>query len=259
MKNIKIVSLLFCLALIPLVSNRLPPNTVGSIKLEFVSLIQTPLKLINSFSNMASAFEFKNLHKENTELKKQVGVLKQRLIDFREIDIENIRLKKLLDFKETLQYRTISVQVIGKDASAFSMSLIINKGYNDGVKLDMPVIAPLGLVGKVSEVGKNIARVTLIKDPNLKVSVMTQTTRDEAILESYRKGLCRMKYVDVNASLLKNDIVLTSGKGGVYPKGLPVGTVVSYKKDFNRLYQIATVKPFVDFSKIEELICLQLD
>lgn len=260
MKNIKLISLLIGLSLVPLVSNVLPPNTINSVKIEFVSLIKTPLKLTNSLSNsLSGVFEFRNLQSENRILKKKTEELTLQLINYREAYIENRRLKELLVFKKGLTYRSICAQVIGKDVSSFSSSLLINKGLDEGIKLDMPVVTNLGLVGRVSEVGRHMSRIVLITDPNLKVSAIAQTTRDEGVIEGYTKGLCRMKYIDVNAKLLKNDIVLTLGEGRLFPKGFPIGTIVAYKKDFNRLYHIATVKPFADFSKLEEVFCLEVD
>jgi len=259
-KNIKLISLLIGLSLIPVISNTLPVNTINSIKLEFISFIKTPLRLANSFSNSLSrAFEFRNLQMENQMLKKNIEGLKLQLINLREAYIENQRLKELLAFKKSLGHRSIACRVIGKDVSSFSNSLLIDKGFSNGIKLDMPVVTHLGLIGKISEIGKHTSRVVLITDPNLKVSAMAQTTRDEGIIEGLTNGLCRMKYIDVNATLLKNDVILTSGLGGIFPKGLPIGTIASFKKDFNRLYQIATVKPFFNFSKLEEVLCLETD
>lgn len=260
MKNIKLISLLIGLSLFPLVSNVLPPNIINSVKIEFISVIKAPLRIANSLSKgLSGVFEFKNLQNENRVLKKKAEELTLQLINYREAYLENQRLKELLAFKKGLAHPSICAQVIGKDMSSFSSSLLINKGLDEGIKLDMPVVANLGLVGRVSEVGRHMSRVALITDPNLKVSAIAQTTRDVGVIEGYTGGLCRMKYIDVNAKLLKNDIVLTLGHGKLYPKGYPIGIIVSYKKDFNRLYHIAIVKPFTDFSKLEEVFCLEVD
>ncbi len=259
MKNIKLISLLVGLSLIPLVSNTLPVNTLNSLKLEFISLIKTPLRLANSLSaTLNKALEFKNLRAENLLLKKKAEELTLQLINLREAHAENQRLRELLNFKKSLNQRSIAARVIGRDSSAFSSSVLIDKGASNAIRLGMPVVTSLGLVGRVSEVGTSLSRVILITDPDLKVSAIAQTTRDEGLIEGFSGSLCRMKYVDVNSSLLKNDVVLTSGQGGGYPKGIPIGTIVSLKKDFNRLYQFAIVKPFFNSSNLEEVLCLEV-
>ena len=197
-------------------------------------------------------------NRENQELREQIGVLEGELSQLKEIRQENERLRQLLKFQKNSTWRTISAQVIGRDLSHWSYHLLINKGSRDGVYVDMPVAAGDGLIGKVTDVTPGAAHVILLIDPDSRVSGIVQETRDVGLVEGSGGPLLRMTYLDLHAQLQVGQTVVTSGMGGLYPKGIPVGMIVQIGEETNHLGLYAIVKPHAAFSKLEEVLCLDV-
>ncbi len=193
----------------------------------------------------------------NEQLQLEVNRLRVDRIKYEELQDENIRLRRLLNFKETLKHDHISAQVIGRDVSSLSNWLILNFGYSDGARKDMSLIAPGGLVGKIISVGNTTSRAILIIDRQSKVSSIIQQSRDLGIVEGCGNGFLKLNYLNINSTAKVGDAVITSGFGGVYPKGLPIGTISLIGTEKNGLHLFAKIKPFVDFSKLEEVLCLK--
>jgi len=194
---------------------------------------------------------------QNEKLTNENIQLRRALIRRTEIEAENKRLKLLLDLKESEDLARTSAMVIGRDMSLWSSWIMINRGSTDEITKDTPLMAPEGLVGKVSAVGKNTARCILIIDRRSKVSALIQRTRTAGVVEGTDEGLLKMRYLSMKADVEIGDIVISSGLGGLFPKGLPIGTVITLGKDTNGLHLFATIRPFVDFNKLEEVICLR--
>ncbi|MBL7069116.1 MAG: rod shape-determining protein MreC [Candidatus Omnitrophica bacterium] len=195
--------------------------------------------------------------RENRLLREQIGVLKNRLAQLDEIASENERLKKLLGFKRDLSYKSISAKVIGRDPSNWTSIIYIDKGKEDRIKKYMAVFADKGLIGRVIEAGPSSAKVMFITDPDSSIGVVIQRTRYDGLLYGTLTRQCQMVYLSLNADVWPGDLVVTSGMGETIPKGLLVGTVEDVFIDKSRLYQTAIVKPAVDFSKIEEVLCIE--
>jgi rod shape-determining protein MreC len=131
---------------------------------------------------------------------------------------------------------------------------MINKGSRDGVAVEMGVITPAGVVGRVIKAEPAVSQVLLITDRNSAVAALIQRTRDEGLVEGTEKGLARIKYLSLLADVKEGDLVLTSGLTGSFPKGLPIGTLGLVTKKELDLFQQAELTPNVDFSKIEEVL-----
>lgn len=193
---------------------------------------------------------------ENKKLEKTVGELEAELLRYKEGHLEAQRLAKILAFKESLPYAFVAARVIAKEQAALSKIVIIDKGSFDGLRSGMPVVSSAGLVGRLIDVSWNVTKVLLIIDENSNVDVMLQRTRAQGIFSGmgYRGGV--LKYITKNQDIAEGDEVISSGMGGVFPKGLMIGWVSSVEKLDTELFLKIRIAPNVDFSKLEEVLVL---
>jgi rod shape-determining protein MreC len=196
-----------------------------------------------------------NLKNENTELRKQVVNLSLQNELFKEMKLENERLKKLLLFEEENKssMKLIPVQIIAIKGDRLPNSIIVNKGEKSGLKIHMPAITVDGLVGKIIDVQPNTATIQLLLDRDCRVSVMNQRSRIIGIYEWSSKSKGIIKDVPLRADVKIGDKLITSGLGGVFPKGISVGTISEVKHDPLGLFYQIDVELTVDFSKLEEI------
>lgn len=198
-----------------------------------------------------------DLYKEKERLSVEVAELRSKVIQFDEITRENERLRLLLDFEAQNDFDGVSAQVIGRDMSPFNDFVIINKGTKDGVDVGVVLISHEGLVGHVVSAGDHHARAILLSDSKARVSAIVQDTREAGILEGTPMSLLKLKHLDISSTVKVGDIIVTSGFGDIYPKGIPVGRVETIGNERNKLSLYALVSPFVEFSKLEEVLCLK--
>lgn len=196
-------------------------------------------------------------YKEHESLKQEVQDLRFQLVRFEEVKKENERLKALVNFQKDNELAGISAEIIGRDMSAFSDHIILNQGKADGVNMGTVLISHEGLVGHVVSVGEHHARALLMTDIKARVCVVVQESREAGVVEGTPGGLLKLKHLNINSSIKVGDVVVTSGFGDIYPKGIPVGKVAIIATEKNNLSLYALVKPFVDFSKLEEVLCLR--
>jgi len=168
----------------------------------------------------------------------------------------NQRLQELLQFKNTTDYPVIAAQVIGWDPTGWFQSIIIDKGENAGIKLNMPVVNADGVVGKLVSVSYNYAKVLLIIDQNSSVDCIIQRSRDNGIVKGLSSKVCVFDYVLKASDVRVGDMVVTSGLGRIFPKGIPVGEIIDVQDPAGELFKDIKVRPIVDFSKLEELLVI---
>jgi rod shape-determining protein MreC len=201
-----------------------------------------------------------HLRKQNLKLQKQLALLTMENFQLKEIAHENERLRKLVGFKEKVPYNLVPAEVIAEDLSSQSKTITMNKGSRDNVRPGMAAVTHEGLVGQViDEPGASLtpfcASVLLIVDPTSRVAVMIQRTRARGIVKgtgSFRH--LDLLYLEPHADVEVGDVIITSGLGGVFPKGLMVGTVTEVKKDPSAINPDVKVKPGVDFTRQEEIL-----
>ncbi len=193
---------------------------------------------------------------ENEKLKGEVTKLRQDTIALVEKELENRRLRKLLLLKTRSEFPTLVAQIIADDAVGWYKTIIINKGTEDGLAPDMPVVVPEGVLGKVAKTASEVSRVTLLSDPNLSLDCRILRTRDRAVLNGALKKGCLLRYISLNSDIKPGDQVITSGLDGVFPKGLTVGTVESVRKGVDGLFLEAQVKPAANFGEVEEVLVI---
>ncbi|MBI4744928.1 MAG: rod shape-determining protein MreC [Actinobacteria bacterium] len=214
-------------------------------------------KIINSFSsNVNFITDVFNLREENRKLKKENEKLKHKFIFYKEIENENSRLRKLIGFEERLKYRTLPAQIIGKSSNDWQSSIIIDKGYADGLTKNMPVFTSDGLVGQIVQVAPNASQVQLILDQKSGVGVQILSTGETGVLQGQINGFPELEFISKNSEVKVGDEIVTSGLGGVFPKGILVGKVVSLRIDGYSLNKQIYVKPTVDFSKLGEILII---
>lgn len=203
-----------------------------------------------------SYVDLRSIRQENLRLKAEIETYQARLRNLEEAHRENQRLNTLLDLREREPFRFVAARVVGRDTTNWFHSLILDQGSRHGIKRHMAVVAPEGLVGQVVEDGPLSARVQLITDPVSSVGVLLQTARVTGLLVGAQFGRLRIRYLPIRAEVGVGEIVMTSGLGGVYPKGILVGKVVSVDKRSGALFQEATVEPSIDFSRLEEVLLI---
>jgi len=202
-------------------------------------------------------FYLVDVRSENARLKQTADALRRENNRYRELLATHERLQKLLQFKEMVQRPATAAQVIGADPTGWFKSIIIDKGKDAGLSWDMPVVNASGVVGRIVSVSKNYAKVLLIVDQNSAVDCLTQRSRDRGMVKGTGGRLCKMDYMAKSSDVAVGDLVITSGLGGVFPKGLPVGTVTEAKEGDGKLFKEIDIMPCVDFSKLEEVLVIQ--
>jgi len=199
------------------------------------------------------------LEDENGRLKRDNALLKEEINRYREGYLEGIRLQKLLALKERSNHHTIAAMVIGRDQTSIMKTILINKGSSHGLRLDLPVIADQGVVGRIVETSAHVSRVLLLIDENSNTDALIQESRIQGILQGAASFGCSLKYVPKTETVGVGNTVVTSGLSGLFPKGLLLGIVKNVEKTNSGLFQKIDIAPFVDFSKIEEVIVIVLD
>lgn len=199
-----------------------------------------------------------NLHRNQAELVKRVAELEQKQVEFKELEKENTRLRELLQFKKEIPAKTVAARVIGRDLVPWRKTILIDKGSVQGIKKRMAVVSAQGLVGRIVEVGPFGARAILLLDPESRVSSLFQEARDLGVAEGDGSSWLRVTHIDRDSPVKVGDQVLSSGLGGVYPKGIPIGKVEMVGSEKESLELFATVRPFVNFSRLEEILCIGL-
>lgn len=232
-----------------------------------VNTILSPFQsAITSISNATKkigviSWEMVTVYEQNKMLRSEVEQLRQRDVNVNEIMAENTRLTNILNYKNAVkQFDTAVAKIISYDSSNLTNSITINLGAKDGMQKNMPVITPQGLVGTIVAVYEHSAKVQLILDPRSAVGAIIQ--RPESRVIGIMQGsvgvqtLAKMLNIPRDADVVVGDNVLTSGYGGLYPKGIVIGEVVEVTNEAGGLLKYATVKTAVDFYRIEEVLVI---
>ena len=225
------------------------------IKPATISSLSLPLEVCQGLSSNAKEFwKFQDLVEENKSLKKRINKLSGQLSQLQEAAQENERLRGLLSLPQRKTVKMQAALLIGRDSSNWTRIVTINRGRLNGVDKGMPVVLGEKLVGKVIEAAPNVSKVTLIVDINSKVPAKILRTREEGVVFgtfAKEEDICKMKYIqDVKIG----DKIISSGLGGIYPRGLLIGEVVAVEEEKNSLYKVAEVQPAIRFSSLEEVM-----
>jgi len=198
-----------------------------------------------------------HLHRENEQLKKRMADLQRENDQMREMVLSHERLRKLLQFRETLSSTVIAAEVVGRDPSSWFKSVTINKGEKDGVRKGMAVISPEGVIGQILKTAPSYSVVLLVTDYNSAIDSIIQRTRAKAIVEGGGENRCQLKYLLRAEDVVAGDRVVTSGLGGNFPKGVMIGEIRKVDKKGHGIFQYAELLPSVDFTRIEEVLVIK--
>lgn len=193
-------------------------------------------------------------HDENQRLKRQVDELQTQLQQNREEILELHRLRALLSLQTSDIGKTIVARVVGRDP-ARSQTVTIDKGAAHGVKPDTPVVTPAGIVGRVIHSSNFFSIVQLIVDSQSAVGVLLESTRQQGIVKGTGGRDLILDYISDDNDLKLGDTFRTSGQDRIYPKGLPVGVIVSIGPR-RGLLKVVQIRPSVDLGRLEEVLCV---
>ena len=216
--------------------------------------------LKNKISGNSTLFtDINNLKEENEQLTQKNSELEQSLRELESIRSENETLKEYLGLTEKYgEYSTVPAYIINKDISNYSETIVINVGSDDGIKENMTVIADQGLVGHVISVTSDTAKIRTIIDTSSSVSCLLSTTDESIVCKGTleEESALRAMYIPDDDGIIQGDSVETSGLGGIYPKGIHVGTIKRVVNTQNATDRYAIVETAVDFDKLDTVLVI---
>jgi rod shape-determining protein MreC len=222
----------------------MPLETAGS-------FITTPFGALGSF--------FKNITTDAAtveEMRRQNEELQSRVIRMEEYRQENERLSQLLELKDAYNLESVGARVISTSADSWNRVITINKGSVAGLTVGMPVMSANGLIGQIESTSPYSSVVRLITDEESGVSAFLQSSRAEGVLSGSVDGILHLDFITLDVAVEVGDTVITSGTGGVYPKGIPIGEVLSVKNAPSDTYRTIVVKPITKVSAYEEVLVI---
>ncbi|MGQ9630136.1 MAG: rod shape-determining protein MreC [bacterium] len=232
-----------------------------------VTIISYPfMPLISALSRVGAAVNdawdgvvgLWRVQEENKRIRAELKSLQSRVNQLEEYRQANLRLSHLLSFQERSEFDLIPTRVIGRDTTNWFNSIVVDKGASDGVEVNMAVVTDAGVVGKVVQTVPRASKVMLITDSNSKLGVIVQSNRFNGILTGKSGEYCELTLLSENGSVAVGDVIVTSGYGGIFPKGLIVGSVVEVKRRTG-LVATAKVLPSEDFTRLEEVFIVKND
>ncbi len=197
----------------------------------------------------ASDERLSSLQEENEALKEQVAELS-------ESEAQSERLTALLDIDSLYNLESVGATIINRTTDSYNRTVTIDKGTSDGLSVGMVVMCANGLVGQILSIGSSSATVRLITDEQSGVSAMLQSSRVEGVVSGSLEGMLYLEYIPTSDAVGVGDVIVTSGIGGVYPKGIVIGTVASVSGSSSDLYHTIVVEPISAVSSYEEVLVL---
>jgi rod shape-determining protein MreC len=235
----------------------------GLVRVVFTPIEQAVSKVSYSVGKLlSSTAKIMAAYRDNEQLRQQVDQLKQSIVMLNEVTAENQRLQVMLDYqKNTPQFEMVVATVIAREPGSWFSTIVINRGTDDGLTKDMPVVTPKGLVGHVVSVYGKSAKVMLILDPRSAVGGLVQRPESRVtgivVGQAHNTTVPRMINLARESDVIQDDKIITSGLGGIFPKGILIGEVVEVKNEEGGLLKFAEIKPAVDFSKMEEVFVIR--
>ena len=216
------------------------PGVLIEIAAPVEKLLSLPAELTRSGWGRYVALQ--GVRDENERLAARVAALEEENLQFREALVESGRLQRIAEMRTDFEAPMRPAQVVGQDVSPWFRSVLVDRGGSDGVRSGMPVVTETGVVGLVTASSPHAGRTMLLLDGQSAVDALVQRSR--------ARGIVRGDDVQVG------DVVITSGFGGVYPKGLRIGEVIDVQADGERLLQRALLRPAVDFGRLEQVFVM---
>lgn len=191
---------------------------------------------------------------ENNILRNDIKNLNARIVAGQETLLANQRLEKLLGMKNSIKSPTLPVTVVGEDVSSWFRTLLIDQGSSSGITEGMAVVAADGVVGQIVKVSTNSSRVLLLTDHASGIAATIQRSRARGVVKGKGEGLCSLEFTTREEDVKVGDVVVTSGIGGIFVKGVPIGEVTMVKRGEYGIFQTVTIRPAVNIAHLEELL-----
>jgi len=260
-KKLTVVVILLSVTFLILISYSINRSRVSHIESGFgyaVGGVESVLYKVGS--SIKNSFSFitniQNIKNQNEELIKENNELEEKALEYDFLKTENEKLKAMLKFNtERSDYTYLPCDIISKTGSSYLDGYIINRGYNEGIKIGMVVIVPEGLVGQVTSTAASWSTVQTLSNENIAVAALIQNTNENiGIVRGYRDSdnnlLAKVYLLPIDSEIKQDDVILTSGTGNLYPRGIRIGKVLYVEEDKGRIQKTAVVEPFADFTKI---------
>jgi rod shape-determining protein MreC len=191
---------------------------------------------------------------DNIALTDENRKLQSLIASLQETQQENIRLRKLLDFQERFKIQSVVARVIAKDVAVDFRAIRVNRGESSGIARNMAVITNEGIVGRVLRTTRSTADIVTIVDPLSAVDAIDERSRARGVIEGLNEEACMLRYALRTDDIQNGDVLISSGLGGIFPKGIPIGTVARVNRKAFGITQDVEVRPSVEFRKIEEVL-----
>ena len=220
-----------------------------------ISKVFQPVNKVFSYIGKMEEYET-----ENQNLKRENIELSSKIKDINLYKEENERLRRLLEISDNYQYKTVAARVVAYETENWFSYVTLDKGTLSGINISDTVITADGLLGQITDVGPNWAKVSTIINPESSAGVRITRNGEIGIVEGdtvlSKSRKCRLGYLTANASIIAGDILKTSGLGGIYPPGLSVGKISEIAKDNMGRLDYAVIEPFVNFDKLYEVLII---
>jgi rod shape-determining protein MreC len=224
----------------------------------FEKVITAPFTFISNIWN--DYIYLIDTNKDNEKLKQKVNELHVQCMNLEELRSENKRLRDMLDFKVAHQeFKLFPASLLTQDITLVFKTAVIDKGSRSGFFINMPIVNPRGVVGRVVAVSPHTSQVLLITDPNSSIPALIESTRVKGIVKGTGGNTLSLEYVRRTEEINIGDFVITSGLLGIFPKGLKIGSVQDIKRDERKIFADITLAPCVDMGKIEGIFGIGQD
>jgi len=237
------------------------PPILSKTRFSTISLLRFPLRIALLVSRNTRDYAADKLYsksvKENVELKNRLSEFSSEITKLGELEAENKRLKELLDFKDQAYESGIPARVIGIESAPLSKIMFIDRGKRDGIQTGMAVISKQGVVGKIIDAGPGSSKVILLGDMELRLGVIIQRTREQGLFIGGAGGRAKVIYLAPDSDAKEGDAIVSNSSRAFFPKGLLIGYVNGVKNEPISLYKYATVDIAVDYSRLEEVLCIK--
>ena len=233
---------------------------------DLVAFVTTPIQagLAKAHRGAVAAWEtyldWKNVRAENRRLREENQRLRVEALRVGETDAENDGLRRLLVLRERLPLETVAGEVIARDWGGWIRALTVNRGRGDNIARLAAVISPDGLIGRVVDVRPGASIIQVLTDPTSIVGAHVVRTRTPGIVAGEPSGALRFKYMARDGAAIQiGDVLVTSGQGGLFPRGIPIGRVRAIDDRGPALFHYAVLTPAVDFSKVDQVLLITGD
>lgn len=196
-----------------------------------------------------------HVQRENARLREEIKWLRQENHRYLEAHLQHQRLQRLLNFREQIALDVVAAEVIGRNSNSWTEIIYVNRGTRDNVVKGLPVVTHEGLVGQVIYAAPSLSQVMLLTDFRSGIDALVQRSRTNGVVTGRGRNIAELKFLAVGADVQPGDRLISSGMGGVYPKGLIIGDVKEIQRN-GRQTRHVEIQPSVDFSHLEEVLVL---